>query len=149
MKTFNVYEHPTRGYEAVKVGFSWPAFFFGMLWMLVKSLWGICGLWFAFYIGAGLVERVADDARESGAQVVVYLLLIAAYFALWLVPGFKGNKWRERGLLRRGFERSATVEAETPDAAIAAHVRSSEQGGLPGAPFMSIAQPGEAQLGPS
>ena len=30
MKTFNVYKHPTQGIEAVKVGFSWPAFFLAM-----------------------------------------------------------------------------------------------------------------------
>lgn len=29
MKTYDIYKHPTRGIEIVKIGFSWPAFFFG------------------------------------------------------------------------------------------------------------------------
>jgi len=36
MKRFNVYKHPTLGTDAVKIGFSWPAFFFGLFWMLVQ-----------------------------------------------------------------------------------------------------------------
>ena len=119
MKTFNVYKHPTLGIEAVKVGFSWPAFFFGLIWMLVKKLWGLAGVWFAAYIVLLLVETVTDQSSEGVAQALVYLILAAGYFTLWLVPAFKGNKWREENLTKRGYEKIATVQAETPDAAIA------------------------------
>jgi hypothetical protein len=118
MKTFNVYRHPIQGLEAVKVGFSWPATLVGPIWMLVKKLWGLFGLWLAMYIASSLVEAVTDKSEPTGAQALVYLLLAAGYFALVLIPGFKGNKWRERNLSRRGFEMLGTVEAETPDAAI-------------------------------
>jgi hypothetical protein len=30
MKTFKVFSHPVHGHEAVKQGFSWPAFSFGV-----------------------------------------------------------------------------------------------------------------------
>ena len=40
MKTFQVYKHPIAGIEAIKVGFSFPAFFFGWIWMFIKKLWG-------------------------------------------------------------------------------------------------------------
>ena len=119
MKTFNVYKHPTQGFEAVKVGFSWPAFFFGIIWMLVKKLWGLAGLWFAMYVGLSLIEAVTDQSQESGAQALVYLILAAGYFALWLVPAFKGNKWREENLSKRGYELLSSAQAETPDAAVA------------------------------
>ena len=36
MKTFQVYKHPIAGIEAIKVGFSFPAFFFGWIWMFIK-----------------------------------------------------------------------------------------------------------------
>ena len=62
MKTFNVYKHPTQGIEAVKIGFSWPAFFFGIIWMLVKKLWGLAGMWFAAYIVLSLIESVTDQS---------------------------------------------------------------------------------------
>lgn len=119
MKTFSVYKHPIQGIEAVKVGFSWPAFFFGFFWMLVKKLWGLAGAWFVAYVVLSLIETVTDQSGEGGTQALVYLILIAGYFALWLVPAFKGNKWREENLLKRGYEILTTVQAETPDAAVA------------------------------
>ena len=118
MKTFNVYRHPIQGLEAVKVGFSWPASSVGPIWMFVKKLWGLFGLWLAMYIALSLVEAVTDKSEPGGAQALVYLLLAAGYSALTLVPGFKGNKWREKNLVRHGFEMLGTVQAETPDAAI-------------------------------
>ena len=118
MKTFNVYRHPIQGLEAVKVGFSWPASSVGPIWMLVKKLWGLFGLWLAMYIALSLVEGVTDKSEPGGAQALVYLLLATGYSALTLIPGFKGNKWREKNLVRRGFEMLGTVQAETPDAAI-------------------------------
>ena len=118
MKTFNVYRHPIQGLEAVKVGFSWPASLVGPIWMLVKKLWGLFGLWLALYIALSLVEAVTDKSEQGGDQALVYLLLAAGYSALTLVPGFKGNKWREKNLVRRGFVMLGTVQAETPEAAI-------------------------------
>ena len=120
MKSFNVYKHPSHGIEAVRVGFSWPALFFGILWMLAKRLWGLAGIWFVALIVLSLVEKVADQSREDGAQALVYLILAVAYFALRLIPAFHGNKWKEKDLSKRGFEHSAeTVQAETADAAVA------------------------------
>jgi Protein of unknown function (DUF2628) len=118
MKTFNVYRHPIQGLEAVKVGFSWPAASAGPIWMLLKQLWGLSGLWVAIYMALSLIETVVDTSEPGGAQALVYLLLVAGYVALGLIPGFKGNKWREKNLIRRGFEMLGTVQAETPEAAI-------------------------------
>jgi len=38
MKIYEVYQHPVKGYAAVKIGFSWPGFFFGIIWALIKKL---------------------------------------------------------------------------------------------------------------
>ena len=38
MKTIEVYRHPTIEAQAVKVGFCMPAFFFGVIWMLISRL---------------------------------------------------------------------------------------------------------------
>jgi uncharacterized protein DUF2628 len=119
MKTFKVYKHPTRGLEAVKVGFSWPGFLFGIFWMLLKKLWAMALLWFGLYFVCNVVNTVAGQSEESGAQALVYLFLAAGYVALNLIPGFKGNQWRETNLTKRGFALVGTVQTETPDAAIA------------------------------
>ena len=123
MKTFKVYKHPTQGLEAVKVGFSWPAFFFNIVWMLLKKLWALALLWFGFYFVLALIKTVTASAEESGAQALVYLLLWGAYVALNLVPGFKGNQWREANLVKRGYELVGTAPAATPDAAVAQVVK--------------------------
>jgi Protein of unknown function (DUF2628) len=118
MKTFNVYRHPVQGLEAVKAGFSWPAASAGPIWMLVKQLWGWSALWIALYVSLSLVETDTDTSELGGTQALVYLHLVAGYVALSLIPGFKGNQWREKNLVRRGFEMLGTVQAETPEAAI-------------------------------
>jgi len=118
MKTFNVYRHPIQGLEAVKVGFSWPAASAGPIWMLIKQLWGLSGVWVALYFALSLIETVTDRSAPGGPQALIYLLLVAGYLALGLIPGFMGNKWREKNLVRRGFQMLGTVQAETPEAAI-------------------------------
>jgi hypothetical protein len=118
MKTFNVYRNPIQGFEAVKVGFSWPAASAGPIWMLAKQLWGLSALWIALYCSLSLVETDTDNFEPGGTQVLVYLHLVAGYVALSFIPGLKGNQWREKNLVRRGFEMLGTVQAESPEAAI-------------------------------
>jgi len=119
VKSFNAYRHPTRGFEAVKVGFSWPAFFFGLVWMLVKRLWKFAGLWLIAYAACSLVVGAAKNLLLGPSQAIVHLLVLAAYFALWLVPPLKGNKWRDEDLAKRGYQLLKTVKADTPGGAIA------------------------------
>ena len=116
MRTFHVYEDPTLGANAVKIGFCWPAFFFGIIWMAASRLWGWALLWFGLYLLLALLEEgVGDDAGM--------ILVLVGYLVLWLVPGFQGNAWRAKNLLSRGFEFEAAVQAENKDAAIASATR--------------------------
>lgn len=124
MKTFQIYKHPTLGPEAVKAGFSWPAFFFGIIWMLVCKLWGRAGLWLGLNVVAAIFEATADTATDEDLQGIVYLLLTVGYFMLWLVPAFQGNSWRIANLESRGFALVNTLQAETKDAAIALAAKS-------------------------
>ena len=123
MKTFKVYKHPVKGLEAVKVGYSWPAFFFNCIWMFTKKLWALALTWIGLYFVLGTIKNVTSASEESDAQLIVYLLLFAGYVALNLVPGFKGNQWREANLTKRGFELVGTVQSATPDAAVAQVVK--------------------------
>ncbi len=121
MKTFNVYKHPIQGHEAVKIGFSWPAFFFTFIWMLTKRLWGYAGLWSLAAFLCLLVETIATNPRSGEVQPVIAFILFILYLTLALVPAFKGNRWREENLAKRGYELLGTAQAETPDAAVAQH----------------------------
>lgn len=122
MKTFNVYKYPTQGFDAVKVGFSWPAFFFGLIWMTKEKVWGLAGLWIVAYAACSFIEGVIGAARhqspQGGALALASSVLVAAYSTLWLVLSIKGNKWREVKLSKWGYELLNIGQAETPDAAV-------------------------------
>ena len=121
MKYFDVYKHPIQGYEAIKRGFSWPAFLFTVFWAFVKKMWG---LGFAF-IGVILILSfgVLIFTQDEFGDGDVFMWLVQLVF--YVVVGVKGNEWRRDNLVKRGFDRLDTVAAETPDAAIAVVAKSS------------------------
>lgn len=114
MKTFDVYKHPTQGYQAVKQGFGWPAFFFTVIWAFVKKMWGLGFAFLGVIFLLVIVETVFEQEGSQGGALVMLL----AQLAFYIVVGVKGNDWRRGNLVKRGFEKLNTVEAETPDAAI-------------------------------
>ena len=120
MKTFNVYRHTNESLEVVKVGFSWPAFIFGVFWMLFSELWSFAALWVAMIISVKIIEAVAGRMSASTFQLLVYVALLACYLLLWLIPAFNGNKWRDRMLSKReGYEYVGAVQAKNQTAAAA------------------------------
>jgi len=115
VKVYKVYQHPSLGTEAVKVGFSWPAAFLIVLWMLAKKLWALAGLWFLAYMVLAIIQDAALQSHSPGAIFIV----LAGHLALALIPAFKGNEWRIKNLTKRGYEFVDSAQAATPDAAIA------------------------------
>jgi hypothetical protein len=96
--------------------------------MFVKRLWSLAALWILAYVIFSVIERVTDaSASDVGAKLLVYLVVVVAYFALWLVPAFMGNSWRAASLTRRGYELAREVQAETADAAVALVARGAQQ----------------------
>ena len=121
MKTFHIYAHPHNSpREAVKVGFSWPALFFSFLWMLAKKLWGLAAIWFVAYFVCTLIEKRADMIQAKGGDADdLYLFVLLSYLVLCLLPAFWGNEWRERNLVKRGYQFLGAVQAATPEGALA------------------------------
>ena len=77
MRTFDVYKHRTQGYEAVKQGFSWPAFFFTRIWAFVKKLWlhGIVGLVVLAFLEAAF-DVFQSEGQPGAAGVALRLQLL-------------------------------------------------------------------------
>jgi hypothetical protein len=50
LKDFKIYENPFGDQEAVKQGWSWPAFIFGGFWALWKNLWLIGSITVTVYL---------------------------------------------------------------------------------------------------
>jgi len=127
MAEYDVYLHPIKGFAAVKRGFSWPGFFFGILWALFKKLWKVAGLLllaiFVSEIFFKLLIKFAHDIKIFILSNIVKLFgLFGKYFApviIWFITGFKGNKWAKSDLINRGYYLLRTVESTSPDASIA------------------------------
>lgn len=115
MKTYNVYKHPRLEiFEAVKAGFSWPALLFNFFWMLVKGLWICAGMYFVAGIVVSQLDKVADKIKSDAMDT----LMLIAYLAMLLVPGFMGNKWQNNKLRKQGYELIDSIKADSPKGAI-------------------------------
>lgn len=120
VKTYRVFLHPILGYQAVKVGFSWPGCFFGPFWALVKKLWWTAlGLFCVLFL-LRAIEIAFENNGSSGG------VMLLAQLAVYIGVGMKGNAWRVSKLQKRGFELIDIVQAETPEAAIGAAARERE-----------------------
>ena len=93
-----VLRHPVNGTkEQTWDGFSWPGFFFGVIWLLIK------GLYAHFLIN-------------------LVILFVTAGFAapiVWIVYGFIGNEAHKSSLLKKGYltEQQWSKKESTPDVA--------------------------------
>ncbi|SFH34484.1 Protein of unknown function [Nitrosospira sp. Nsp14] len=117
-KLFKIYEHPTERIEAVKVGFSWPAFFLSVIWMMVHRLWYSAVLWIALYAIVHVAEGFVERMEDSSLTFLLLFVVLIAWGALCLVPGLRGNSWREKNLVRRGYSPIQTIRAESSGDAI-------------------------------
>jgi hypothetical protein len=114
IKTFKIYKHPVFGYQAVKVGFSWPGLFFSGIWLLLKRLW-----WYALaFFLISFVLSFMETGFEQQENIAGIVLVLWLQIGMYIFVGVKGNEWNEANLRKRGFDMVDTVQAETPHAAI-------------------------------
>ncbi len=110
MKTFNIYEHPELGFQAIKLGICWPGFVFGGLWLFICRIWGKGFLVLLVEILLS-IPRIKYGKEADGLSFLFGTLLLI-YIA------YNSNEWEEAILLKRGFIFIKTVDAETPEEAI-------------------------------
>lgn len=115
MREFRIYANPQGSYKAVKQGWSWPAFFFGFIWALVKKMWVLGFGLIVLFFGLGFIGGFAGGDVEQAMNVITSLgsIVVAIVF------GVNGNRWREKNLTSRGFECKDTVTAANGEGAIA------------------------------
>ena len=114
-RTFQVFRHPTLGCEAVKRGFSWPAFVLGCFWAFAQRLWGVALAFLGLLMGLATLQGVYEvEGRHAAAW-----LMIALQIGLFVLFGVRGNAWRAASLCRRGYALAGAVEVRTADEAVA------------------------------
>jgi hypothetical protein len=108
--------------EAVKQGWSWPGFVFTWIWALTKQLWVIAVLALPVLLVllpllASATSRMTGEGSQFLSEVTILIWVIVK-----AVFGVKGNSWREKNLVSRGFTHVATVTAESPPVAVGLHL---------------------------
>jgi hypothetical protein len=125
-KAYKVFEHPQNRVEAVKQGWSWPAFFFTWIWALVKKMWAVgivtAIVWFvigSFFQWLATPPRGVTSSQAETASAVVGVIELLFGFVICFWFGLRGNKWREQNLVSRGYSLIGQVRAATPEGAVA------------------------------
>lgn len=113
MKVFTVHTRrggldPDRDIVLVKEGFSWPAFFFTVVWALWCRLWLVAlGI---FVAEAAVNTALAGLGADPVSQAAVSLGMAA-------IVGLVGNDLKRWTLARRGYSESDIVTGFDGDAA--------------------------------
>jgi hypothetical protein len=110
MNEYRIYKHPNNEIKAIKDGWSWPGAVLVGFRVLYKKLWIPASV-------ALIISLVLHGPLPF--TNVPFLFDLACSIAF----GYFGNSWRESILGDRGYERVGSVEAKTPDRAIADYLR--------------------------
>lgn len=124
MALYSVYVRPSSsGRDAlkhekvhlIKAGFSWLAFLFPVVWLLINRVWR----WFLIVLA--LEIGIAILIEQTGLPGWI---LIPAGLTMMAYVGISARDWLGAALERRGFKLMATnIAAESEDEAYAAFVR--------------------------
>ena len=112
----------------VKEGFSWPGFFFSVIWALWHRLW----FWAIAFAVANIVLGWVL-ARAGGNEFVQS----TASLALALIIGWTANDLRRRKLAKQGFKECAVMVANNKETALARYLMA--QPAAPAVDFMNRA----------
>lgn len=113
MTSYKVFEHQKKSLKIVKVGFAWLAPF-NPIWPLFRGLWLVFVSYiFVILILAGIdfelygFDGYIDIKNSNNLQLVFFIIQIV----LLISPGFKGNKWTENNLIKKGYVFSYAIKA--------------------------------------
>lgn len=120
MHNYKIFKDPLGVYEAVKQGWSWPAFFFGTIWVFIKRIWWLgFGLVLMSFLLPSLIAANLQDMPQEQMIATINMIGTVVTMIIGIILGLYGNLLREKNLLSRGYNYVTTVSAETPERAIA------------------------------
>jgi hypothetical protein len=138
MNQYKVFRYPTGEIQTVKQGWAWFAFSFSIPWAIVSKMWVLgISLFLVLGFAYGLSgEREGFTALIDLSSIFVFNFTVLSddsegFIALIdisgvvtsIVFGLKGNAWREKNLISRGFEEVDTVEALNSENAMAVYLK--------------------------
>jgi hypothetical protein len=93
--------HPTKGLRSVKIGFSWPAFFFSALWAAVMGMWSP---YFTYLLFADIILWFTAGVAEAQGLEALAIAVFFFTIAYAIVRGRYGNRWLVASLVGRGYK---------------------------------------------
>ncbi len=114
MKQYQIYVHPEGNYEAVKQGWSWPAFFFSSIWAIVERLWIPVAVYYLAMIVFVWTFMYLEIPIEDGQA---FTFIASAIF------GINASIWKGKNLMKRGYELKKTVTSSDSEHAIRVYVK--------------------------
>ena len=120
MRSYKVFKHPEKGFEAVKTGFAWLAPF-NPIWPLFRGLWMlfvtyiiiiiiITSIDFTFYGFDGYINITSADDLQ--------LIFLIFQIIIFISPGFKGNEWTALNFQKKGYLFNYSIEAKNKNEAL-------------------------------
>jgi Protein of unknown function (DUF2628) len=87
----------------VKDGFSWPGFFFTLIWLAIKRMWIVVAFAVSLMLAVSLASSLSgnEDFWRFLSSIVLCLIL-----------GFEGNDLRRWSLAGQGYREVAVIEAQ-------------------------------------
>jgi hypothetical protein len=151
MKTYTVYTRQEVAVVAIKQGFSWPAFFFGPIWALVKGFFGLFAGLVVLSAGLTVLQEAIIPAYVPDRISAFFQIIVGfAAIGIMLLMGENANHLWRRRLLKRGYQNAGDVKASSATAAIGAfrksHPEIAEPAGILECPSCSsMIPPGESK----
>jgi hypothetical protein len=129
MKQYKIFENEVGRREAVKQGWSWPAFFFGFIWAFVKRQYVAGAIVLGGVIVVVLLSLKVDDLFAMGDKSARSLdhVCESARWVIMVLLGVNGNELREKNLFQRGYILRGVLAALSPSEALASHERAGRE----------------------
>lgn len=117
MKKFYVFKHDLKGYEAVKDGFSWPGFFFPVIWLSYRKVWLLSFVLLVVFI---FTSSLVVNAHSAGTDAVRFVNIVdtLVHWGTALIIGFKGNQFVVENLIKKGYKSEGKTIANNKTEAI-------------------------------
>lgn len=119
MNDYKIFKSSSDSYEAVKQGWSWPAFFFDILWALIKQLWGVAAI--IFVVTLLIVIFLTPSLQGLPDEQVINAMNNISFVIgtpLRIILGVFGNKLREQNLIKRNYVLVGNIASTSPAKAI-------------------------------
>ena len=132
MKVYKIFKDSIGQYEAVKQGWSWPAFFFVGIWACVKKMWGLGIILIILSIILSFFNFGAEKLVSMDPAFAIFLpFLFLIGITIRILMGAYGNKLREKYLISRGYQYQKKdtefIIAQNPQMAIIQYISKYEK----------------------